>query len=186
VDLSGNLFVADTENHTSGRSIRQALLARWPVLQVTQEERTVRAARPGSIRPRTWPWIGPETFYVADTTITRSARWCLRPGRTSYGALAGTSGERRRIGIRGRIFPSGRIVFDSNGDLYVADTDNYTARVGWCLRAYIQTTPQSQKTVTAGSDVHFSPSRPPAARRLHTNGTSTTTAIGGATDSVFN
>jgi len=102
--------------------------------------------------PSTWPWIGPETFMWQTPTITRSARWCLRPGgRVRWQALP-EPWERRRIGIRGRIFPSGRIVFDSNGIFMCRHRQLHRARGVGAFAPTIQTTPQSQ-TVTAGSDV---------------------------------
>jgi hypothetical protein len=75
---------------------------------------------------------------------------------TTLAGLAGTSGNADGVGSAVRFFHPAGIAVDSSNNLYIADTDNDTVRVGLLAMApAIQTQPQSQ-TVTAGSSAQFS------------------------------
>ena len=130
VDLSGNVYVADTDNHT----IRKVV---------------------------------PSTEAV-----------------TTLAGLAGTSGSSDGLGSAVRFFGPAGIAVDSTGNLYVADTNNHTVRVGvLSVIPTIQTQPQGQ-TVSAGNSVQFSVTatgRPSPTYQWYFNGTS----INGATNSAY-
>jgi hypothetical protein len=130
VDLSGNLYVADTDNH----AIRKVV---------------------------------PSTGTV-----------------TTLAGLAGTEGSTDGLGSAVRFFHPAGITVDSSANLYVADTDNDTVRLGLlALAPTIQTQPQSQ-TVTAGGSVQFSVTasgRPAVTYQWYSG----STAISGATSSSY-
>ena len=94
--------------------------------------------------------------YVADTENFTIREVVPSTGAvTTLAGLAGTSGSADGMGSAVRFFNPAGIAVDSSNNLYIADTDNHTVRVGLLAAApAIQTQPQSQ-TVTAGSSVQF-------------------------------
>jgi hypothetical protein len=103
---------------------------------------------------------------------------------TTLAGLAGTEGSTDGLGSAVRFFGPAGIAADNSGNLYVADTNNHTVRLGLLSQApSIQTQPQSQ-TVSAGSSVQFSVTasgRPAVSYQWNFNGT----AINGATSSSY-
>jgi sugar lactone lactonase YvrE len=185
VDPSGNLFVADTENHTIRKILPTGLVSTLAGLAGSSggADGTGSAARFDSPSDVAVDWAG--NVYVVDTDNHTIRRVVSATGETSTVAgIAGTSGSADGSGSAVRFFHPGGIVFDSTGDLYVADTDNHTARVGLVPFApTIQTQPLTQ-TVTQGSNVQFSiaaSGRPAVTYQWYFDDT----AIGGATASVF-
>ena len=185
VDGAGNLYVADTDNHTiraissSGQVTTLAGLAGFS----GGADGTGSAARFNS--PSDIAVDSAGNVYVADTENSTIRQVVPSTGVvTTLAGLAGTSGSADGLGSAARFFNPAGIAVDSSGDLYVADTDNDTVRLGLLAAApAIQTQPQSQ-TVTAGSNVQFSVTasgRPAVNYQWSFNGT----AISGATSSSY-
>jgi hypothetical protein len=126
-------------------------------------------------------------LYVADTD-NFTIREVLSPGGavSTLAGLAETSGSTDGLGSAVRFFHPAGIALDNSRNLYVADTDNHTVRVGLlAIAPAIQTQPQSQ-TVTAGNSVQFTVTasgRPAVTSyQWYFGGT----AIGGATSTTYN
>jgi len=185
VDGAGNLYVADTDNHT--------IRAISPAGQVTTlaglagnsggADGIGGAARFDS--PSDLAVDSSGNIYVADTDnfTIREVIPSIRAVTTLAG-LAETSGSTDGLGSAVRFFHPAGIAVDSSSNLYVADTDNDTVRLGLLAMApAIQAQPQSQ-TVTAGNSVQFSVTvtgRPAVTYQWNFNGT----AISGATSSTY-
>jgi hypothetical protein len=156
VDGSGNLYVADTDNHTIRKITATGVvstLAGWA----------------GSSGSSDGIGSGARFFFPADLTIdgagnlfvidtdNHTIRQITSAGVVSTVAgQAGTSGSADGAGTSARFaYPTG-IGADASGSLFVADTNNQTIRKAVPQSApVIQTQPQSQ-TVTAGANVSFS------------------------------
>ncbi len=95
--------------------------------------------------------------YVADTDNFTIREVVPSTGAvTTLAGLAGTSGSADGLGSAVRFYHPAGIAVDNSSNLYVADTDNDTLRVGLlAVEPTIQIQPQSQ-TVTAGMSVRFS------------------------------
>jgi sugar lactone lactonase YvrE len=185
VDWSGNVYVADTGNHTirtispSGQVTTLAGLAGYS----GGADGTGSAARFNS--PADLAVDSSGNVYVADTdnfTIREIAS--LTGAVNTLAGLAGTSGSTDGLGSAVRFFHPAGIAVDGSKNLYLADTDNDTIRVGLSAMApVIQTQPQSQ-TATAGGSVQFSVTasgRPAVTYQWYLG----STAINGATSSTY-
>jgi hypothetical protein len=123
--------------------------------------------------------------YVADTDDFTIREVVPATGAvTTLAGLAGTSGSANGLGSAARFFHPDGITVDSSRNIYVADTDNQTVRVGLLpIAPSIQTQPQNQ-TVTAGNSVQFSVTasgRPAVTYQWNLNGA----AISGATGNSY-
>jgi hypothetical protein len=185
VDGAGDLFVADTDNHTirkissSGRVTTVAGLAG----NSGGADGTGSAARFDS--PSDLGVDSSGNIYVADADNFTIREVVPATGVvTTLAGLAETSGSADGIGSAVRFYHPVGIALDGSNNLFVADTDNQTVRVGLLAMApAIQTQPQSQ-TVTAGNSVQFSvtaSARPGLTYQWQFNGT----AISGATSSSY-
>jgi len=185
VDSAGNLYIADTDNHTiravspSGQVSTLAGLAGYS----GGADGTGSAARFDS--PSDLAVDSAGNVYVADTDNCTIRVVVSSTGAVStLAGVAGTSGSADGVGSAARFFHPAGIAVDSNSNLYVADTDNHTVRVGLkSIMPAIQTQPQSQ-TVTSGSSVQFSVTasgRPAITYQWNFNGA----AINGATSSSY-
>jgi hypothetical protein len=185
LDSSGNLYVADTNNST----IRKIVTATGAVTTLTGQ-----AGNPGSTDgsssqarfyyPSGVAVDGTGNLYVADTD-NDSLRQISSTGAVStIAGAAGTSGSADGVGLAARFyFPTG-ITADGSGNIYVADTNNHTIRVGGFPTAPIITASPSSQTVTAGANVQFSVTvtgRPAPTYQWSFNGT----AISGATSATL-
>ena len=182
-DNSGNLFVADTNNHT----IRQVVLATGTVTTVAGSAGVAGSADgPDSAARFFYPSAltvdSNGNLYVADTDNDTIREVALAGIVSTLAGQAGVSGSADGFGGAVRLnFPSG-IAADGSGNLYVADTNNNTLRLGYFPSAPAITTQPQGHAVTAGSNVQFSltvSGRPAPTYQWYFNGT----AIGGATTS---
>jgi hypothetical protein len=185
VDASGNVYVADTENSTI-RKVNSAGVVTTIAGNPEQSggaDGIGTAATFDSPAAITIDTLG--NLYVADTD-NHTIRMIVPVTQTvtTIAGIAGTSGSTNGSGSTALFFDPTGIGADANGNLYVADTNNDTIRLGLLAMApTIQTQPQSQ-TVTAGDSVQFSVAasgRPAVTYQWYFGGT----AISGATGSSF-
>ena len=156
VDGAGILYVADTDNYTIRTISTTGLVSTLAGLAGNSggADGTGGAARFDS--PSDLAVDASGNVYVADTDNHTIRKVVPSTGAVStLAGLAGTSGSADGLGSSVRFFGPTGIVVDSSSNLYIADTNNDTIRLGLLpVAPAIQTQPQSQ-TVTAGSNVQF-------------------------------
>ncbi len=153
VDKNGNLYVADTDNGTI-RSITSAGVVTTLAGLVGS---TGAADGVGSAarfnQPSALDVDGLFNVYVVDTDNHAIRKIVSAAGVVStIAGLPGTTGSTDGIGSVARFnYPTG-IAVNSAGDLFIADTNNSTLRLGGLPNAPVITTqPQSQSVATGGS-----------------------------------
>jgi hypothetical protein len=130
IDSAGNLYVADTNNHT----IRKVVLATGEVTTIAG-----LAGSPGSAdglgstaRFNAPSGVAVDTagiLYVADTD-NDTIREILPSGLVStLVGLANNSGAADGLGSAARFNSPSAVAVDLSGNIYVADTDNFTIRM---------------------------------------------------------
>ena len=185
VDGTGNLFVADMENHTIRQIQPSGLVSTVAGLAEASggadgTGSTARFDSPSSVAVDLFG-----NLYVADTGNHTIRKVVPSTGTvTTLAGLAGTEGSTDGLGSAVRFFGPAGIAADNSGNLYIADTNNDTVRLGLLSQApSIQTHPQSQ-TVGAGSSVLFTVTAcgyPAVTYQWNFNGT----AINKATSSFY-
>jgi sugar lactone lactonase YvrE len=185
IDSAGNLYVADTDNDTIRAIQPSGLVSTLAGLAGNSgsADGTGSAARFDSPSAVAVDLSG--NVYVADTGNFTIRKVVPATGAAStLAGLAGTSGGTDGEGAAVRFFGPTGIAVDSHDNLYIADTNNHTIRLGLLPTApSIQTQPQSQ-SVTAGSSAQFSVTasgRPAPTYQWYFKGT----AISGATASSY-
>jgi uncharacterized repeat protein (TIGR03803 family) len=182
---AGTLYVADTNNST----IRKIVLSTGSVSTVAGfAGNSSNVDGPGSMARFRYPSAvtvdGTGNLYVADTeNDTLRAITPLGVVSTIAGQV-NTSGSADGTGTAARFYYPTGITVDDAGNIYIADTDNQTIRLGYFPAApTITTQPQSQ-TVTVGANVQFSVTasgKPTPTYQWYFNDAT----IGGATNSSF-
>lgn len=181
LDSSGNLYVADTNNSI----IRKVATATGVVTTLTGQ-----AGNPGSTDgtnsqarfyyPSGLALDGVGNLIVADTDNDLLRQVSSTGAVSTIAGLAGSSGSADGVGSAARFnLPTG-VAVDGSGNVYVADTNNHTLRVGGLPIAPIITAQPTSQTVAAGANVQFSVTatgRPTPTYQWNINGS----AISGAT-----
>jgi hypothetical protein len=182
---AGSIYVADTENHAI-RAITASGLVSTLAGRAGASGGTDGAGSAATFdSPSALAADASGNIYVADTDNHTIRKVDSSTGATStLAGLAGTSGSTDGLGSAVRFFAPAGIAADSSGNLYIADTNNHTIRLGLLSAApAIQTQPQSQ-TVSAAGSVQFSvvaSGRPAPGYQWYFNGA----PIGGATGNTY-
>ena len=155
VDSAGIIYVADSENHTVRKITAGGVvttLAGSP-RESGDADGTGSAAR--FLLPNAVALDGAGNILVADTG-NHVIRQVTPAGKvTTLGGRPGFFGTDDGVGVAARFSSPRAIAVAASGDIYIADADNHTIRLGAPLgAAAITAQPQSQ-TVPAGTDVSF-------------------------------
>ena len=128
VDSSGNVYVADTDNHTIRKIDALGVVSTF----------AGKAGFPGSDdgtgtaalfnRPSSVAVDSSDNVYVADTYNNTIRK--ITPGGvvTTLAGTAGSSGSDDGTGAAARFYTPRGVAVDSRGNVYVADTYNHTIR----------------------------------------------------------
>ena len=147
VDGAGDVYVADTDNDTIRAITPQGLVRTLAGLAGSSGGADGIGSGATFDSPSALTVDASGTIYVADTgnfTI-RKVIPATRAVNTLAG-LAGTSGSADGVGSAALFFQPTGVSADNSGNLYIADTDNQTIRLGLLEMApTIQEQPQSQK-----------------------------------------
>jgi beta-glucanase (GH16 family) len=181
LDGAGNLYVTDTNNDT----IRKVVTSTSAVTTVAGLAGSIGsddgpASQALFYYPSSVAVDDAGNLYVADTD-NHTLRGITPSGVVStIAGMAGSSGIADGVGVAARFnFPTG-IAVDNTGNIYVADTNNHTIRLGIFPAAPLITTQPQSQTVTVGANVQFSVTasgKPAPSYQWYLNGT----ALSGAT-----
>ncbi len=129
-DGAGNLYVADSVNHT----IRKIALSSGAVATIAGTAGTMGSADgTGSLAafrsPAGLATDGPGTLYVADTGNHTIRKILVGTGEvTTIAGVAGIPGSGDGTGALARFFEPSALATDGAGNLYIADSKNHTIR----------------------------------------------------------
>jgi sugar lactone lactonase YvrE len=186
-DSSGNLYVVATDNHTIRKVVTSTGVVTTLAGIATSSGCADGTGSTAQFNSPSGIAVDPESgnLYVADTD-----NFTIRMVVPSTGVVStlagtvGTSGSTDGSGSNALFFSPSGIACDSNGYLYIADTNNQTIRSGYMAAVPTITSQPQSATVTAGSDATFSASatgRPAPTYQWYFGGT----AISGATSSSY-
>ena len=156
VDGSGNLYVADTDNHTIRKITSAGVVTTLAGLAGTSGGGDGSGSVAQFQYPSDLTVDSAGNLYVADTD-NHTVRKITPAGLVgTVAGLAGSSGGSDGRGSAARLLYPTVVSVDGAGNVYVADTNNHTIRKGIVVALpQITTQPQSQ-AVTAGNNVTFS------------------------------
>jgi hypothetical protein len=130
-DGAGNLFVADDGNNT----VRKVVIATGAVTTVAGSPGSHGTADGNGANARFWGPAGVACYkagnlFVADTGNNTIRKIVIATGNvTTLAGAAGTAGSADGTGTAASFnYPKGIVVSDSQGELFVADTQNHTIR----------------------------------------------------------
>jgi sugar lactone lactonase YvrE len=156
VDSAGNVYVADTNNHTIRKISPAGAVSTLAGLAGTSG---VNDGVGGGARfqyPSDLAVGGSGNLYVADTD-NHTIRKISPAGATgTVAGQAGASGSADGTGSTAHFYYPTGIAMDGSGNIYVADTNNNTIRKSTTATAPVITIQPQSQTVTAGTNVQFS------------------------------
>ncbi len=156
VDGAGNLYVADTNNHTIRKIAPDATVSTLAGLAGASGSNDGAGSVARLQFPSDLAVDGSGNLYVADTD-NHTIRMITPAGLTgTVAGQPGTNGSADGTGSAAQFYYPTGVAVDGAGNVYVADTSNHTVREGMAATApRIVTQPQSQNA-TAGSTVTLS------------------------------
>lgn len=131
VDAAGNVYVADTQNHT----IRKITATGDVTTLAGSAGASGSTDGKGGAARFFWPQglaldAAGDNLYVADTNNHTVRKIALASADvTTFAGAAGQSGSADGFGSAARFNAPSGVALDRNGNLYVADTDNATVRL---------------------------------------------------------
>jgi sugar lactone lactonase YvrE len=128
VDQGGNVFVADTENHTIRKIIPDRVVSTLAGLATVPGAADGQGATARFSSPRGVAVDAQGFVYVADTQNHAIRRISLDGRVSTFAGLAGSRGYADGGGSAARFSGPQGIAVDSAGNLYVSDSANYTIR----------------------------------------------------------
>ena len=128
VDGSGNVYVADTNNHTIRKITYAGVVTTLAGTAGTSGSTNATGTAATFNQPRGVAVDGSGNIYVADTDNHIIRKITSGGVVTTFAGTAGSPGSTDGSGAAARFnYPNGLAV-DVNGDVYVADTGNHTVR----------------------------------------------------------
>ena len=156
IDSSGNLYVADTDNHTIRRITATGVVSTLAGLAGASGSSDGVDSSARFFYPADVTVDGAGNLYVIDTDNHTLRKITTSGVVSTVAGQAGASGSADGAGNSARFFYPTGIAADVSGNLYVADTNNQTIRKAMPESGpVIQTQPQG-RTVIVGASVLFS------------------------------
>jgi sugar lactone lactonase YvrE len=128
VDSAGNVYVADTDNHTIRKITPAGVVTTLAGLAGTSGSTNGTGSNARFYRPSGVAVDGSGHVYVADT-YNHTIRKITPAGEVrTLAGLAGSSGNLDGLGSSARFYRPSGVAVDSEGNVYVADTGKHTVR----------------------------------------------------------
>ena len=155
VDDTGNVYVADTNNHSIRKITAGGVVTTLAGTAGVQGSADGTGSAARFYEPYGVAVDRAGTVYVADSGNDIVRRVTARGVVTTLAGTAGVQGNADGIGGAAQFGAPFSVAVDGAGILYVADTYNHTIRKGVPVSPVIMTPPQSQ-AATVGASVTFS------------------------------
>lgn len=127
-DATGNLYVADSENHTIRKVTREGLVTTLAGLADTPGQADGMGSAARFNRPEGIAADAGGTLFVADTQNHTIRKVTPEGFVTTLAGLAGEAGSADGIGNEARFRQPTAVAVDGSGNVYVSDTRNSTLR----------------------------------------------------------
>jgi sugar lactone lactonase YvrE len=184
VDNSGNLYIADTNNHTIRKIAPSGAVSTLAGFAGTSGTSDGVGSGARFQFPSDLAVDGSGNLYVADTD-NHTIRIVSPAGVVgTVAGQAGFSGSTDGTGSSTRFYYPAGVAVDGSGNVYVADTNNNSIRISGLFSGPVITTQPQSQTVNVGANVSFSVSAtgvPAPTYQWQFNGT----VIAGATGATF-
>ncbi|MDO8542331.1 MAG: hypothetical protein Q7S40_17975 [Opitutaceae bacterium] len=128
VDSSGNLYVADSGNHVIRKVTAAGVVTTFAGVTRTSGSNDGAASEARFNNPFGLAFGRDGNLYVADRGNHTLRRISPAGAVTTVAGLAGTSGATDGVGADARFFGPAGITSDADGNIYLADSSNYTIR----------------------------------------------------------